>query len=213
MHSREPFRTGVCVVTKWCETNPNMSSRSKGLDCTSLLRRNLIWIRSQEPVHYMQYRDPFHASVWAVKKLSETLPNLSLGSNGLDCTSLLWKKNLIWIRSHETVHYMQYWDPFHASVFAVTNWSGTHPNLSLGPKGLCLTSSLRKNLICIQPHETVHCVHSREPFCTGVCAVTIWSETHPNMSLGSKGLDWTSSLRKNPIWIWRHDIVHYMHSR
>jgi hypothetical protein len=87
------LRACVCAVTKWSKTHRNMCLGSNGVDWTRSLWKNLIWIRTHEIVHYMQYWDPFYASVYGVTKWSKTLPNITLGSKGLDCTSLLQKKS------------------------------------------------------------------------------------------------------------------------
>jgi hypothetical protein len=53
-----------------------------------------------------------------------------------------------------------------------------------------------KNSIATSLHELVHGCHQFDPFCTEVHAVTKWSETTQNMSLGSNQVDRVCSLRK-----------------
>jgi hypothetical protein len=54
-------------------------------------------------------------------------------------------------------------------------------------------------------HDEEHC----DRFCTGVCVVSKWSDTHSNMSLESNGIDWTLPLRKTMNRIRLSDMVHY----
>ena len=85
--------------------------------------------------------------------------------------------------------------------------------MSLGSNRVDSMRSLWKITIWIRPIEVRYYMHSREQFNTGVCAVTKWSETHRNISLVNKGVDWTRSLWKIPIWIRPYKVVHYMHCR
>jgi hypothetical protein len=107
------------------------------------------------------------------------------------------------------VHYTHCRERFGTGIYAVTKWSETHPNMSLESNGVDWARSLWKTPIWIRPHQVVHDKHCWELFCNGVCAVTIWSKTHLNMSLGSNGVDWTCSLWKILIWNKSHDVMHY----
>ena len=137
-------------------------------------------------------------------------PNMSLWSNGVDWTRSLWKF-LIWFRLHEIVRYIYWKKTFRTVGCAVKKWSKTHWNTCVGSNGVHSTRSSWKFSIWIRPHDLVHFMHYRDWFCSGVCAVKKWSETHPNMSLESNQVDCTHSLRENPIWIRPNDMAHYIH--
>jgi hypothetical protein len=123
-------------------------------------------------------------------------------------TTWYCEKIPIRIRLPAMVHYRHCRDRFCTGVCAVLNWFDTHPKMSLRSNGLDWTCSLQKISIWIHLSDMVHYKRCRDRFCTGICEVMKWSETHPNMCFGSNGVDWMLPLRETLNRIRPHDLVH-----
>ena len=118
-------------------------------------------------------------------------------------------QTFVWI---EPVQYVLQQVSFsHETIPNAPKYNKTDRIISLGSNGVDLVSSLRK--IPTWLRVTNFCIN-----CTSSphFALNLWNipnapkhyETHQNLNLGSNGMDWVSSLRKNDNVTSWHELLH-----
>src|SRR6185503_13764382 len=106
------------------------------------------------------------------------------------------EKNKTQLRKHKVVHCMHPKPRSHNGYLPATESRETTQKLSFGTKEVDWACSLRKNKTQLRKHKVVHCMHPKTRSHNGYLPATESGETTQKLSLGSKEVDWASSLRK-----------------
>src|SRR6185312_1378913 len=195
MHPKTQSHNLYLPATESRETSQKLSFVTKEVDSACLLRKNKSKLRKHKVVHFMHHKTQSHNGYLPATESRETTQKLSFGPKQVDWACSL-RKNKTQLRKHKVVHFMHPKTRSHNLYLPATESRETTQKLSFGPKQVDWACSLRKNKTQLRKHKVVHCMHPKTRSHNGYLPATESGETTQKLSLGSKEVDWASSLRK-----------------
>ena len=212
MHPKTRYHNLYLPATESRETTQKHCFEPKELDWACSLRKNKTQLRKHKVVHCMHPKPVLITDTSRQRNLTKPPRNLVLGL----------KKRIGQVRCEKT-----------RRNFGITKWcilctpkpdltTGTSPatesrettwKLSFGPKEVDWACSLQKNKTQLRKHKVVHFMHPKTRSHNLYLPATESRETTQKLSFGPQEVDLACSLRKNKTQLWKHKVVHFMHSK